>query len=198
MRTARPPRLAWLLLALCAACPTSPGHRDPPTSSTPVAVGPYALVPRSTFTFDSHGLTVMVTDHPTACAEMSAVGQCQPAPRNYVEPPNSVRTALVFQLVDAVPGAAAAVGTYPVVAACSGPPAPFTLAAFVVRDPAGQVVALDPVVGGTVVVEEVQRGSWAAGTYHVILQSGASVSGDFAGPFCAAVSQSLALCPTCP
>jgi hypothetical protein len=197
---ARLRRLLPLALALWAGCPESPGRLDPPSASTPLAVGSYPLVPRSTFTFSAGYTIAMIADHPLACAEMAALDACRPEAwlpiRDYVDPPPSVRTALVLYL--AWPQHDAAPGTYPVSTSCTGNVAAHSFAAFVAHDAGGKVAVRDEAVAGTVLLWSVEPGRGAAGTYDLLLESGASVQGQFAGADCPGVARLASATVTAP
>lgn len=201
-----------LLLAAGTACPTSPGRLSPPTASTAVTVGSNTLVPLSTFMFDSpaeYWSTIAVTDHPAACGELSMLSSCRPESwvgvRGYADSPPSVRTAVVIGLGFSWPPPAGFTGTpsgtYAVSPSCQFPFASTgqggANAAFIVHDAAGRAVVVDEAVGGTVVLEEIASGQWAAGSYSLVLESGAAIRGDFAGAYCPAVSAHVQG-PCCP
>lgn len=181
----------WALLAAFAAgCPSSPGHLEPPVESTAIRVGAYALAPRSTFTFSADYTMAMVTDHASACAEMSTLNACKPeswlAKRRYIDSPISVRTALVIHLAD--PKRPTQPGTYPVSKACGGGAGPYAYAAFLVRDASGQLIVRDEVASGTVLLWEIAPGEGASGTYDLVFESGAAVGGAFSGAPCGQVA----------
>jgi len=190
MRPVASTRSLLFLGGFAASCPSSPGRLDPPAESTAIHVGAYVLAPASTFTFNSVRNTIaMVTDHPSACAQVSTLNACRPeswlANRRYIDSPHAVRTALVIYLAD--PRGATAPGTYPVSRACGGNVAPYSFGAFMVRDGSGQVIVRDEATRGSVLLWEVAPGRGAAGTYDLVLESGAVIEGAFSGPSCSQV-----------
>jgi len=203
------------LLVLVTACPTSPGFKDPPSASTTITVGSHTLVPKSTFMFDSpsnYWTTVEISDHPTACGELGALSACRPESwvgvRGYADSPPTVRTALVMGLGFSWPPApqglgGTPIGTYLVSTSCQFPFASGATsggganAAFVVHDEAGRAVVVDEAVGGSVALEAIVNGRHAAGSYQLVLASGAEVLGEFAGDFCSAVAAHVQG-PCCP
>lgn len=206
-------RLTALLLLSGAACPSPPDRKLPPTVSTPITVGTHVLVPASTFMFDSpaeYWSTVAITDHPDACGELSALPACRPESwiwtRGYADSPPTVRTALEIGLGFSWTGTpepfvGSPPGTYAVSPSCQFPFAGATVgganAAFIAHDAAGRVVALDEAVGGTVVIEAMSSGRGSAGSYDLVLASGARISGDFAGQYCGEVAAHVQS-PCCP
>jgi hypothetical protein len=134
---------------------------------------------------------VMVTDHPRACDELSQVDICSPEADVYdlrtLVPPSVVDTALVLMVAGTIPK------SYPVGA--HAPPC-YTVGesqvAFFVRS-GGQQIVRDPAIRGVVVLDELQPGVKASGSYDVTLRSGAAIKGIFSGTACASVFASAPL-----